>query len=387
MKIAIISHAYQDERYLAALDAMAELPEVEATLIHPEHYKGGAFRWSAPHSIANLGVPVVLASRQGTLLYRPRALAQALDLCRPDLILHEQEVYTFGAAQIAAIARHRSIPLVQFVWENVARSLATPRRLLRRYVLAHADAVIAGSDRARQVHRDWGFSGPITVMPQMGVTACARPRLGRRDAAVFKICFVGRLVPCKGVDCLLRAVADLHRRGCAVDCTIAGQGPEYVALSALARELRIDTCVHFCGHLDADQVRSLMRSSDCLVLPSRRSERWEEQFGLVLAEAMAEATVTVGSRTGAIPGVIGSEELLFAEEDWEGLARILERLRNDSHFLRACQRRLWERAWALFGAGVVARQKADFMRRVVKELRAPVLEPSSVGDPLEINAQ
>jgi hypothetical protein len=387
MNLVVISHAYQNERYLSALEAIARQPGFEVTLIHPEMYKGEQCAWTTSPTVHSIPVQVRFGSRQGTFLYHPRALAKALDQAHPDVILHEQEVYALGAAQVAFAAARRSIPLVMFVWENVRRSLAMPRQILSRYVLAKANGVIAGSDQAMQVHCVLGFRGATAVIPQMGVSACINPIYGRRNRNVLKVCFVGRLLPCKGVDSLLRGVADLRRRGVSVSCTIAGQGPELTKLHAVAQQLGIQNRVLFCGQLSADAVQSLLRSSDVLVLPSRRTETWQEQFGLVLTEAMAEATVTVGSRTGAIPEVIGSEDLLFEEDDFRGLARTLERLACDPHNYIDCQHRLWKRARDVYSADQLAARRVEFLRGVLQEVRQKNPERFSGCDPLQARAR
>jgi glycosyltransferase involved in cell wall biosynthesis len=50
---------------------------------------------------------------------------------------------------------------------------------------------------------------------------------------------------------------------------------------------------------------------------------WEEQFGYVLAEAMAVGLAVVASASGAIPEVVGDGATLFAPGDWPALARAL----------------------------------------------------------------
>jgi glycosyltransferase involved in cell wall biosynthesis len=384
MNLAVISHAYQDERYLSTLESITGHPGIVVTLIHPKKYMGEICIRTTSPTVRDIPVPVQFGSRQGTFLYHPRELAKALDQARPDVILHEQEVYSLGAGQIAVTAAKRSIPLVMFVWENVHRSLSLPRRILSRFVLARASGVIAGSVQALQVHRGWGLRGLTAVIPQMGVSACINPVYGRRNRSCLKVCFVGRLVPCKGVDCLLRAVADLRRRGVSVSCTIAGRGPELANLHTVAQQLGIQNRVFFCGQVLADGVQSLLRSSDVLVLPSRRTNAWQEQFGLVLTEAMAEATVTVGSKTGAIPEVIGSEDLLFEEDDFRSLASTLERLACDPHIYVDCQHHLWKRARDLYSFEQFAAQRVQFLRGVVARARAYDPEELAVGEHIEL---
>jgi glycosyltransferase involved in cell wall biosynthesis len=362
MKVAVISHAYQDERYLAVLDALAHDPDVEITLIHPRRYKRRCYRWNQSHPIVDVALPIVIGSHQGAFFYSPWALAKALSVHKPDLILHEQEVYALGSVEVAFIAWALSIPLVHFVWENVDRALCLPRKLTRSWVLMHTAALIAGSERARLVHQRWGYKRQIEVMPQMGVETNPFGRMRMHSASAFKICFVGRLEACKGVDCLLRALALLRSRGCDVKCAIAGEGPERTRLAAHAAELGISALVEFRGQLQQEEVRELLRSSDVLVLPSRRTRTWEEQFGLVLAEAMTEGTVAVGSDTGAIREVIGSPELLFPEDEAEALATVLERLHADPEFSLLCRFNLWKRAQDRFAVETVANRKVSFLR-------------------------
>ena len=64
----------------------------------------------------------------------------------------------------------------------------------------------------------------------------------------------------------------------------------------------------------------------CLVLASLPTPFWEEQFGMVLAEAMAAHLPLVVSTSGAIPEVAGPTASYFAPGDWVGLAEILTKL-------------------------------------------------------------
>jgi glycosyltransferase involved in cell wall biosynthesis len=65
---------------------------------------------------------------------------------------------------------------------------------------------------------------------------------------------------------------------------------------------------------------------DCLVLPSRTTPDWKEQFGLVLAQAMLCGVPVIGSDSGAIPETIGEAGLLFPEGDTDALAAHIRRL-------------------------------------------------------------
>ena len=373
LKICLISHAHVEQQgYLPVLTSIAAQPGVELALVTPDTYRAcridlPTFAMARP-AFQTFPVSVRFAGRQGAFLYRSAALARALDAFDPDLLLHEQEVYALGAGQIAALAQRRALPLVMFVWENICRELSLPRRLLSRFVMRRCDGLLAGSLAAAHLHRDWGFRGPVEIVPQMGVPAVVvEPTFGRRDPACFRLVYAGRLIALKGVDCLLRAIALLRSSGIAVHCTIAGDGPERARLEKMARSLALPEHVTFTGTIPLQAVASLLETSDVLVLPSRRSKVWEEQFGRILIEAMAKATVVVGSRTGAIPEVIGTGSLLFSEDDHDGLAALLSALAGSAELFTQRQQFLWQRARDEYLNDALARRRVDFFSRLLGE--------------------
>jgi glycosyltransferase involved in cell wall biosynthesis len=71
------------------------------------------------------------------------------------------------------------------------------------------------------------------------------------------------------------------------------------------------------------------RRMDVLVLPSRTTHKWKEQFGRVLVEAMASSTPVIGSDSGEIPNVIGDAGLVYPEGDARALAHEITRIRKD----------------------------------------------------------
>jgi glycosyltransferase involved in cell wall biosynthesis len=64
-----------------------------------------------------------------------------------------------------------------------------------------------------------------------------------------------------------------------------------------------------------------MNCLDLVVLPSRPTPVWIEQFGRVLTEALACKTLAIGADTGAIPEVLGDRALVFPVDDVDALSR------------------------------------------------------------------
>jgi len=90
-----------------------------------------------------------------------------------------------------------------------------------------------------------------------------------------------------------------------------------------AKDLGVQDLVDFRRFVPHDEMPALFADASCVVLASLPQCHWEEQFGMVLAEAMAAGTTICATTTGAIPEVVGESASLFAPGDWLGLARLL----------------------------------------------------------------
>lgn len=137
---------------------------------------------------------------------------------------------------------------------------------------------------------------------------------------------LGRLIPKKGFDILLRAWAQAQADDAVqkFDLLLAGDGPERGNLESLARELRLD--VHFLGRADRPKTVSLFKGCAFFVLPSRL-----EPMGIVNLEAMAAGRAILASNVGGVPEIVYDDEngILFPSENIEALARELARLCGD----------------------------------------------------------
>jgi glycosyltransferase involved in cell wall biosynthesis len=143
-------------------------------------------------------------------------------------------------------------------------------------------------------------------MPENGVelarfTATPWPAHPGKDNPL-RVLFTGRLVPFKGLDMLLRAVARLHGLGRAILLDVVGDGPMRDEWQALADELDLQDCVRFHGALSIDEVALQMQACHVFCLPSVR-----ESGGAVLLEAMASARPVIALNFGG-PGEIVNAE-------------------------------------------------------------------------------
>jgi glycosyltransferase involved in cell wall biosynthesis len=104
---------------------------------------------------------------------------------------------------------------------------------------------------------------------------------------------------------------------------IVGGGPEERRLREHATELAISDAVEFRSTVPYDEMPAVFASASSMVLASLPTRWWEEQFGMVLVEAMAAGLPIVASASGAIPEVVGESARYFSPGDWLALAREL----------------------------------------------------------------
>ncbi|WP_080837303.1 glycosyltransferase family 4 protein [Cohnella massiliensis] len=178
------------------------------------------------------------------------------------------------------------------------------------------------------------------------------------DNEVTQLVTVCRLVPAKGIDILLRACAELRRRGRPFVLHIIGDGPIREELESLAQQLGIYEDTIFYGYMLHPE--ELMPFFDVFVLPSRA-----EAFGSVFAEAALCLLALVGTDVGGISEQIedGVNGRLVPPNDPDALAEALDNMIVDPHFRYEMARAAWNKA-----------KKAYSLNRVISELKKIYLD-------------
>ena len=262
-------------------------------------------------------------------------------------IVHAEELAFWFAAEAARRRRRHRFKLVQTVWETLPFLAAFRNRHGRKYrelVLAETDLFLPATERAANALRLEGVEeGRMLVCPP-GIDAArfsgATPSVGPQEHVIVS---PGRLVWEKGHQDVLRALAALHRGMVTLPdgsvarprLLIVGSGPEERRLREHAVELGLADAVGF-GPVPYEEMPAVFAGASAMVLASQASATaayhlfdiphafWEEQFGMVLAEAMASGLAIVTTTSGAIPEVLdGAPVDLVAPGDWMGIARKL----------------------------------------------------------------
>ena len=212
-------------------------------------------------------------------------------------------------------------PLVLFAHGSDVRDLPTRSRRharLARSTYRSAALIVANSEfLAGEIGRRCpGVAERVRVLtPGIELERFANDTTGPREGVLF----VGRLIPEKGADVLIGAMADLA--GAAGRLTIIGDGPERPRLAALAADLGVDLDLR--GNVGRVEVARAMGRAAVVAVPSV----YAEPLGLVALEAMASGAVVVASATGGLVETVldGSTGVTAPPGDREGLAAALAR--------------------------------------------------------------
>jgi glycosyltransferase involved in cell wall biosynthesis len=211
------------------------------------------------------------------------------------------------------------------------------RQLSRPYVVTeHSTAVLRGALRADErrhaieIYREAGAVLAVSTALAMAINSLAGinrcevlpnfidfqfftlpPAPRRREPFTF-LCVCNLINLHKRVDRLLRAFARASAVRPGIRLVIVGEGPDEMALRALARECGVADQVEFTGGLGPVGVRERMWQANAFVLPSAF-----ETFGVVFVEALATGLPVISTRSGGPEDFIDPDLGVLIDQDDE----------------------------------------------------------------------
>src|SRR4051812_35047513 len=271
------------------------------------------------------GIEVIARSEAGQL-----AAARGVRAGRYRAVIHGLGGRASLPATYAA-ARRARIPFV--LWASLWAHPRTAAHVLSwiptRHLYRNADAIVTyGPHVSRYVQRLRGTRGHVFEAPQaVSAAEFGAPVEPRKLSHGFELLFAGRLEREKGIDVLLEAWR-LASLGDDATLILAGDGPA-TPHGAGVRAL---------GPVPREQLPALYAGADALVLPSIRTATFLEPWGLVVNEAMHQATPVIASdAVGAVAGGLvrdGRNGLVAPAGDARALATRIQALARDTR-LRA----------------------------------------------------
>jgi glycosyltransferase involved in cell wall biosynthesis len=267
-------------------------------------------------------VPVPVKGEPHAASWSEEPMRRLLTEFRPDVLQVEAEPWWPVARQALRLAQKVHVPAVLHATTSVAPALGLRERLRRNGALRLARGLAAPNRLALDLLHRQRSDLPAAVIPRHGIVipTQGRPRAPRPG---FVIGFVGRLVPERGLDVLLRACAQLRGDW---KLAVVGTGPDQEELEGLAQRLGIGSRVTWQGGLPRQWLETFWPTVDCVVMPSRTTQRWVESAGQSVLDAMAQGLPVIGSESGVLPEIIGDAGITVPEDDPDRLALALQRL-------------------------------------------------------------
>ena len=269
---------------------------------------------------------------------------------------------SWGALRLASDPSHA--PFV-FTLHDASRMngvrLGAVRLAALRFVISRADCLIAlAQGEAAFYQRVDGVEPGRTAAIPNGIDASQFPFAVREAAQQrpWRLLFVGQLIPLKGCDLLIRALARLPQEA---TLTLVYQTDTCEAeLKALAASLGVADKVHFAGRQDRDQLAALYRHSDLLVLASET-----ESLPSVITEAMFSGLPFVATAVGGVPEQASGFGQLVQRRTPEALAGAIEEVLSGYERYAATAGEMSESARSRFSISAMIESHVAVYRQIV----------------------
>lgn len=285
-----------------------------------------------------------------------------------DLVHCWEEPFNVAGAQVAWWTPRRT-PFVFWTAQNIAKRYPPPFSAFERYCLERAAGWLACGESVVEALAPRGYDRrPHRILPLGVDVGHFRPdaERGRRTREALGwaadgppvVGYLGRLVPEKGVELLMRALDAASGEWRAL---FVGGGALREAVDRWAA--RHGDRVRVVSGVRHGEVPAYLNAMDLLAAPSQTTPSWREQQGRMLIEAFAAGVPVVASDSGEIPFVVADAGRVVAERDEAAWAAALGALAADARQRAELAGRGLERAHATYAWPVIARQHLEFFEQ------------------------
>ena len=383
MRIAIVRGPYLNKPEMQSFEPLLDDPRFSLCAVATPSVRKGddlripIVRLHSPESFASslakpFGDSVELALRGLGFSHYMFGMENILDSAD---VIHTVETVSAFSLQCARYAERSKKPLLVTHWENI------PFNYEERVVVR----------RIRRVVRNATSLFLVPAMPSRAALVCEgveedriqlirpgvdlghfSPREGdsplRRQlnlpAETRIVLFAGRLEWEKGIFDLLDAFTTaLERLTPKPFLLIVGDGTKRQAVEDVSRMPALREHCQVVRRVPYSEMPTFHRAADVAVVPSRRAQHWEEQFGMVVAEAMASGVAVIGSDSGAIPEVVGKAGVIFPAGNRAALAEAICSLLSDDAYRTSLGNAARQRALDVLDARRAARDLASVYAR------------------------
>ena len=310
--------------------------------------------------------------------------------CRPDVVhahFWMSGLAALDAAQplgVPVVVTFHALGAVKRRWQGAADSSPPERLAIERDLARRADHIVATcSDEVTELGRLGATRHRISVVP-CGVDLArfhpSPPAPGRGEPRPFRLVSVGRLVPRKGFEQVIEALAALPD----AELVIAGgppgdvsASPDGARLQQVADRCQVANRVRLLGPISRPEMPALLRSADVVVCAP-----WYEPFGIVPLEAMACGIPVVATAVGGLLDTVvdGVTGRLVPPRDPSALAAALRDLLANPDLRHAYGRAGRVRVERSYSWDAVARRTATAYQQALSRAGSVLAEGAPRDD-------
>lgn len=276
------------------------------------------------------GYEIYYCRKGGSREFSGKLLTLLFPMIRWADVVHLTSAYSFSTVPTLFLCRLLGKPVVWSPrgalqrWEGSTRLVLKKAwelvcNLLLRYKqsVLHVTSGSEAEESGRRITRarieiiENGVDVPETV-----------PDRAWMPEGAVRLLFIGRLDPKKGIENLLQAMKQLDDR---VSLTICGAGDSAYefSLRGLVGNLSLERRINFAGHVTGDAKSRAFWEADICVIPS-----YTENFGMVVAEALAHGVPVISSRGTPWERLTEHQCGIWVENDPASLARAVTEMRG-----------------------------------------------------------
>lgn len=387
MKILVLSHMYPNAKNpvygIFVAHQVRELINLghEVTVVSPVPWSGKMLRWVGK-KWRDYGKIPLYQKREGVPVFYPRypvlpkkllyqyigwscywgllPLMSKIYLQFPFDLIHAHTALPDGFAA-GLMKKEFSCPVVltihgQDIFSNIKMGKGCHRAVVR--ALEQADRIVAVSSKLKKEMASLVDEKKIQVVPNGMIPMVADEILDLKEKYRGKqiLLSVGYLIRRKGHRYVLEAMQELVKEYPQLIYLIVGDGLEEGHLKKVTAELGLEDRVHFLGRKSPEDVAKYMALSDIFVLPS-----FDEAFGVVYLEAMAQGKPVIGCRGEGIEDIVtpGVDGFLVNPKDAKDLALTLRTLLQDEKMRLEAGKRGQQKVWEGFTWTRVAEELSE----------------------------
>jgi glycosyltransferase involved in cell wall biosynthesis len=370
MKITVIGHNFvvaENQKHLAELIKLDK--NVSLTLITPKWWNENT-RKTYQERISPTTFKILtgrtLFTGHNTLAFYIWGLLNPLIKSQAEIIEVFEEPWSLTLLQVILIKKILRLngKITCYSAQNINKKFPFPFNLIEKFNIKNIAGLHVCSDSVKDVV-ETKYSGKAVQTIGLGLDFTNFTFKDKDLSNPIRLGYVGRIAQAKGVFDLAEAMQSLP------NCTlqICGSGEALSQLQKYIATNNLNDKISLNGSLGIKEIINFYHQIDILVVPSKTTKTWKEQFGRIIIEALACGTLVIGADSGSIPEVIGQNGLVYKEGNIEDLIQKINLLIKDYSQWQKNKKNALKQITTDFAWEAIAKKYYNFYKEILNENR------------------